>query len=89
MPIAGHRNRRPWLGSALNAHFDIAAFQFELGYIFFDEELNEFFQFFLIHRERWDRFSLPCQSGQSRSFVKLKAQSVLCQSALKLRIHVP
>ena len=37
------------LPGALDLYFDIAALQLELGNILFDEELDEFFQLFLIH----------------------------------------
>src|SRR5215469_12243643 len=36
-------------GAAADSHLDIAALQFELGDVFFDDELDEFFQLFLIH----------------------------------------
>jgi hypothetical protein len=37
------------LASALDLDLDIAALQLELGNILLDEELDEFFQLFLIH----------------------------------------
>ena len=37
------------IARALNAHFHIAAFQFKLGDVFLDQEINEFFELFLIH----------------------------------------
>jgi len=48
------RDRDHVLARALDPHFDVAAFQFELGNVLFDYELNEFLQLFLIHRWRWD-----------------------------------
>jgi hypothetical protein len=37
------------LAGALDLDLDIAAFQLELGNVLLDEELDEFFQLFLIH----------------------------------------
>lgn len=37
------------LGPALDAHFYITALEFKLGDVLFDQELNEFFQLFLVH----------------------------------------
>ena len=56
------------LSAPLDAHFDIATFQLELGNIFFDEEFDEFFKLFLIHSDlrcdvrydvRWDGLQFP------------------------------
>src|SRR5689334_6538943 len=35
--------------AAFDPDLDVATFEFELGDVFFDEELDEFFEFFLIH----------------------------------------
>ena len=52
------RYRSNVLDATLDPHLHIAAFQLKLGDIFFDQELDEFFQFFLVHGLRWDCFLL-------------------------------
>jgi hypothetical protein len=47
----GQGDRRR-LRRALDLYLDIAALKFELGNAFFDDEVDEFFQFFLIHLVR-------------------------------------
>src|SRR5579863_9088545 len=51
--------RRGWshvLHATLDPYLHIAALQLELGNILFNQELDEFFQFFLVHGLRWDCF---------------------------------
>ena len=45
-PLSMLRTRR---SSAFYADFDIAALELKLGDVLFDEELDEFFEFFLVH----------------------------------------
>jgi hypothetical protein len=45
------------LAGALDLDLDVATFEFELGNVFLDEELDQFFQLFLIHS-----FTVGCLS---------------------------
>ena len=59
------RMQYPMLARALDLDLDIAALQFKLGDIFFDEELDEFFQLFLIHAFTVGPFAYPCRAVNS------------------------
>jgi hypothetical protein len=46
----GSRGYHDLLARPLDAHLYIAPFQFKLGNVFFNQELDEFLKLFLIHR---------------------------------------
>ncbi len=55
------------LAGALDLDLDIAALQLELGNVLFDEELDEFFQLFLIHSFTVGPFAYPCRAPEERA----------------------
>ena len=99
-PLRSLRRRR---SSALNTDLDVAAFEFELGDVFLDEELDEFFNFFLVHAlvvptlaktgkgkiDPFSRFGAQKMRGSPSAHSRKRIQSVSKSLGQEVKISQP